>query len=288
MTTLTPTPTHQAVQEYYGKLAREAGSFCEASANSEASACCGTSAKTEEIHNGLYPVELLNGIPADIANASAGSGDPISLANLQPGETVLDLGSGAGLDCFLAAKQVGASGHVIGVDMTPEMLERARANATRLNARNIEFREGFLEALPLDDGGIDVIISNCVINLSPDKPRVFREMYRALKPGGRIALSDMVANHPLSDEARKNKEGWCGCTSGALQRQEYEKQLRSVGFTEIRMEPNVDAVVSAFESGQVRLPENFTKEQMLADLHSWEKSARTMIVPHKITARKQA
>ncbi len=283
MTTQTPTPTHQAVQEYYGNVAREAGSCCEPS--NAASTCCGTSTNPEKIQNELYPAELLAGLPAEVANFTAGSGDPISLARLQPGETVLDLGSGGGLDCFLAARQVGPSGHVIGVDMTPEMLARARSNAERVSFQNVEFREGYLEALPVEDNSIDVIISNCVINLSPDKPQVFREMMRVLKPGGRIAVSDMVTNHPLSQEAGKGKD-WCGCTAGALTDKTYNKDLSEAGFIAIRIEPNFEAVMKAVDSGHVRSPKEITKQQILTDIRDWDKIDRTMIVPHKITAIK--
>jgi arsenite methyltransferase len=275
MSTKTPTPIHQAVQEYYGKAALEEGP------------CCGSSHQ-EEIQNDLYPRELLTGLPADIVNFSAGSGDPISLADLKPGETVLDLGSGGGLDCFLAAKQVGESGYVIGVEMTPEMLERARSNADRLKVQNVEFREGFLENLPIEDNSIDVIISNCVINLSPDKPRVFSEMYRVLKPGGRFALSDMVTNHPLSEEDLNNKERWCGCTAGALSSKVYSSELCKAGFIETRIEPNIEIVTKAIESGRVRSGTNISKEQMFEDLRNFEIIERTMIVPHKISARKPA
>jgi arsenite methyltransferase len=277
-------PTHQAVKEYYGKVAREAGSCCEPS--SKASTCCGNSTSLDKSQNNLYPAELLSTLPPEVTNFTAGSGDPISLANLQPGETVLDLGSGGGLDCFLAARQVGEHGHVIGVDMTPAMLERARSNKERLNAQNVEFREGYLEALPVDSNSIDVIISNCVINLSPDKSQVFREMLRVLKPGGRIAVSDMVANHPLPENA-ENGEDWCGCTAGALTDKEYNKNLSETGFIDISLEQNVESVLKAVESGQVRSPQSFNKERLLDDLHQWEKCEKTMIVPHKIKARKQ-
>ena len=258
MTTQTPTPTHKAVQEYYGKTAREAGS------------CCGSSTSSSKIQNNLYPAELLSSLPAEVANFTAGSGDPISLAKLKPGETVLDLGSGGGLDCFLAAKQVGESGRVIGVDMTPEMLERARTNQARLNVRNVEFREGFLESLPVDDNSIDVIISNCVINLSPDKPQVFREMIRVLKPGGRIAVSDMVANHTLPDKSQNTGEDWCGCTAGALTDKEYAQELSEAGFVDIHIEPNIEVVSKAIESGQVRMPQEITKEKVFEDIRKWE------------------
>jgi arsenite methyltransferase len=285
MTTQTPTPTHQAVQEYYGKVACE-GEGCCGSASRANNTCCGASTSPEKIQNDLYPVELLSTLPEEVANFTAGSGDPISLANLQPGENVLDLGSGGGLDCFLAAKLVGENGHVIGVDMTPAMLARARANKGRVNSPNVEFREGYLEALPVDGSSIDVIISNCVINLSPDKPQVFREMLRVLKPGGRIAVSDMVANHTLPEDAGKG-EDWCGCTAGALTDREYIQELSEAGFTDIHLEPNVDTVMKAVGSGRVQTPQDFTKKKLLEDLRQWEKCERTMVVPHKITARKQ-
>jgi arsenite methyltransferase len=281
----TPTPTHQAVQEYYGKLARENGSCCESSSSLEDVSCCESPTDYEKIKNDLYPEDLLAALPADVANFTAGSGDPISLAKLKPGEMVLDLGSGGGLDCFLAARQVGESGHVIGVDMTPEMLSRARLNAARMNSQNVEFRQGYLESLPVDDQSIDVIISNCVINLSPVKSLVFREMARVLKPGGRIAVSDMVANHPLPEETGKG-EGWCSCTAGALTDKEYIKELTRAGFIGINLEPNIPMVIRAIDNGQVRIPKKFNQVQMLADLHEWEKCDRTMIVPHQITACK--
>jgi SAM-dependent methyltransferase len=268
-----PTSTHKAVQEYYSQVARESGN------------CCGPSANQKQIHNDLYPVDLLSGLPSDIANFSAGSGDPISLAKLKPGETVLDLGSGAGLDCFLAARLVGESGHVIGVDMTPDMLERARANAARVSFKNIEFRQGYLEKLPVDDHSIDVIISNCVINLSPDKPGVFREMFRALKPGGRIAVSDMVSNRTMPEKASEGEE-WCNCTSGALSDKDFARGLSEAGFDDIRIEPNLEIVQKAIDSGRVGSQAGRTKEQMLEDLRNWDQCERTMVVPHRITASK--
>jgi SAM-dependent methyltransferase len=268
-----PTSTHKAVQEYYSQVARESGN------------CCSPSANQKQIHNDLYPVDLLSGLPSDIANFSAGSGDPISLAKLKPGETVLDLGSGAGLDCFLAARLVGESGHVIGVDMTPDMLERARANAARVSFKNIEFRQGYLEKLPVDDHSIDVIISNCVINLSPDKPGVFREMFRALKPGGRIAVSDMVSNRTMPEKASEGEE-WCNCTSGALSDKDFARGLSEAGFDDIRIEPNLEIVQKAIDSGRVGSQAGRTKEQMLEDLRNWDQCERTMVVPHRITASK--
>jgi SAM-dependent methyltransferase len=275
MATQTPTPIHQAVQEHYGKFARQAGS------------CCGPAAGAST-GNLLYPQDLLTGLPDDVAGFTAGSGDPVSLAQLQPGETVLDLGSGGGLDCFLAARQVGAGGRAIGVDMTPEMLARARSAAARLGIHNVEFREGYLEALPVADGSVDVIISNCVINLSPDKPQVLREMYRALKSGGRVAVSDIVTNRPLTEEARRGKEDWCGCVAGALPKKEYAAELGRAGFVDIHIEPDMEMVEKAIASGQAEIRSNqpLSKEEMLEQLRNWEKLAGNMFIPHRITARK--
>ncbi|MCX6035612.1 MAG: arsenite methyltransferase, partial [Chloroflexi bacterium] len=191
--------------------------------------------------NALYPVELLTNLPEDVANFSLGCGDPITVAALQPGETVLDLGSGGGLDCFLAAKKIGENGHVIGVDMTPEMLERARNAATRLGVRNVELREGYLEKLPVEDASVEAVISNCVINLSPDKPQVFREVFRTLKPGGRLAVSDIVTDGPLPEELQKDMEAWGACVAGALDVSEYITSLTDAGFTDVKVQPKGDA-----------------------------------------------
>ncbi len=220
--TQSPDPIHESVREHYAAQARSGSS------------CCGGS-------NDLYPVSLLTEVPADVANFSLGCGNPFAEAELKPGETVLDLGSGGGLDCFLAAKQVGETGRVIGVDMTPEMIERARAAATRLGVRNVEFREGYLENLPVEDASVDAVISNCVINLSPDKPQVFREVFRALKPGGRVAVSDIVTNGPLPEELQKNMEAWGACVAGALDVSEYIIGLTDAGFTEVKVQPKGDA-----------------------------------------------
>jgi arsenite methyltransferase len=227
--TETTNSIHESVREYYAAQARSGNS------------CCGDSSSCCDSKNTLYPVELLTSMPGDVASSSLGCGDPITVATLMPGETVLDLGSGGGLDCFLAAKQVGEEGHVIGVDMTPEMLERARSNQARMNIRNVEFREGYLEGLPVEDASVDVVISNCVINLSPDKPQVFREVFRALKPGGRVAVSDIVTNGPLPEELQKNMEAWGACVAGALDVNEYTNGLTGAGFTDVKVQPKGDA-----------------------------------------------
>lgn len=224
---MTQTPIHDAVREHYAERALKSDSCC---APGSASACC-------DSKNVLYPEELLTTLPNDVASFSLGCGDPISLAALQPGQSVLDLGSGGGLDCFLAAKKVGESGHVIGVDMTPEMLEKARASAKRIGVTNVEFRHGFLENLPVDNNSIDVTISNCVINLSPDKDKVFSEVFRVLKPGGKLAVSDIVTDGPLPDAIKQSLSMWAGCVAGAVDAGDYVAMMESAGFIDISITP---------------------------------------------------
>src|SRR5512136_2722163 len=217
----TPTEVRENVREHYADFARTSAS------------CCAST-------NTLYAEGTLEDLPRDIAAFTAGNGDPITPANLQPGETVLDLGSGGGLDCFLAARQVGETGHVIGVDMTPEMLERARQAADQLGLPNVEFRQGYLEELPVEDRSVDVVISNCVINLSPDKPQVFREIFRVLKPAGRVAVSDTVTNGELPESIKKDMEAWGACVAGALDMNDYIAGLTEAGFTEVTVKPKDD------------------------------------------------
>lgn len=221
--TESPTPIHDTVREHYAERIKSSASCC-------GDSCCSTDSR-------LYPVDLLATIPADVSNTSYGCGDPITLAALQPGETVLDLGSGAGLDCLLAAQKVGETGRVIGVDMTPEMIDRARANAKRVNATNVEFRQGYLENLPVETGMVDVIISNCVINLSPDKEQVFTEAFRVLKPGGKLAVSDIVTDGELPELVRNSLSAWAGCVAGAVEATEYIAMMEAVGFTDISIKP---------------------------------------------------
>jgi len=171
----------------------------------------------------------------DGANLGLGCGNPVALASLKEGDIVLDLGSGAGFDCFLAAARVGSSGKVIGVDMTPEMVEKARQNAVQGSYANVEFRLGEIESLPVANEAVDVVISNCVINLSSDKPKVFREAFRALKPGGRLMVSDMVLLQELPEVIRKSVEAYVGCIAGALMKKDYLDAIETAGFTQIEV-----------------------------------------------------
>lgn len=217
------------VRERYGEIAKQA------IAGKPASCCDPASDATCCTPSNVIPLDAIGTrLPAEIVNTSLGCGTPLEIARLQPGETVLDLGSGGGLDCLYAARLVGASGHVIGVDMTPEMLMLARANAQKVGATNVEFRRGELEHLPVADNSVDVIISNCVINLAPDKDRVFREAFRVLKPGGRIAISDMMTRAPMPEHLRSNIESWAACVSGAIEEKEYIAKMRAAGFVDVQ------------------------------------------------------
>lgn len=221
----------QAVRRQYGQIADSGGAGCGCSTT-----CCDArGASVEALAQGLgYTADDVAGVPRG-ANMGLGCGNPLTIAGLKPGETVLDLGSGGGFDCFLAARQVGETGRVIGVDMTPEMIFKARANAAKSGYRNVEFRLGEIENLPVAHGAVDVIISNCVINLSPEKKKVFAEAYRVLKPGGRLAISDVVAIAELPEAVRKDLALYTGCMAGASLVWEIEKMLAEVGFTEIRV-----------------------------------------------------
>ena len=220
----TDTPIHEAVREHYAERIKNNASCC------GDSDCCGTDRK-------LYSTDLLATLPEGESAVSYGCGDPITLASLEPGQTVLDLGSGAGLDCFFAANKVGETGHVIGVDMTPEMIERARSSAQRLNIQNVEFRQGYLEDLPVESNTVDVIISNCVINLAPDKSRVFAEAFRVLKPGGKFAVSDIVTDGPLPPPIKQSLSAWAGCVAGAVDAKDYINMMEAVGFTDVSITP---------------------------------------------------
>ena len=223
MTTVTADQIHEEVQAHYGRIA---DTF-----TADKAACCGPG-EGDCCGNELYTTDLSE-LPNDVTGLSLGCGDPITLAALRPGQTVLDLGSGGGIDCFLAAKQVGPTGHVIGVDMTPSMLEKANRNKAKMDAKNVEFRQGQIEALPVETNSVDVIISNCVINLSPDKTAVFQEAYRVLKPGGKLAVSDMVTQGRFTPEARADMSAWAGCIAGAEDVVDYVNAMQAAGFTDI-------------------------------------------------------
>ena len=228
---------HEVVREQYGAIARR---FEPAPASA---ACCGTTDEGADCGCGsspLYDDKMLADLPFDVTGLSLGCGDPVTIASLSPGETVVDLGSGGGIDCFLAARQVGEDGHVIGVDMTPAMLERANANKQKVGVANVEFRQGQIEALPVEDACVDVIMSNCVINLSPDKLAVFREAFRVLKPGGRVAISDIVTEGDFGPEARAQLEAWAGCVTGAIDIDRYTGMMREAGLVGISIASKVD------------------------------------------------
>ncbi len=225
----------QAVRANYAGIARKNSAGCGCS--STKSACCGAPSATETSQQLGYSSDELNAVP-DGANLGLGCGNPQAIAALQPGEVVLDLGSGAGFDCFLAARQVGPEGVVIGVDMTPDMVSKARANAAQGPYGHVEFRLGEIEALPVADNTVDVIMSNCVINLSPEKPRVFREAFRVLRAGGRLAISDVVATAEMPDAIRDDLALLSGCVAGASQVMEVDAMLRDAGFEQITIRLN--------------------------------------------------
>jgi SAM-dependent methyltransferase len=265
---MTQTPVHDAVREYYAERARKSDSCC---GSDSASACCNA-------QNTLYPAELLATLPDDVTAFSLGCGDPITLAALQPGQVVLDLGSGAGLDCFFAARKVGETGHVIGVDMTPEMVARARSSAKRLGVHNVEFRQGYLEDLPVDDNSIDVTISNCVINLSPDKAKVFREVFRVLKPSGKLAVSDIVTDGPLPEAIKHSLGLWAGCVAGAVDARDYIAMMEAAGFSDIAVTPTffdkatIDAAIQ--ELGNAIELESVSQDALYQTVYSARITAR--------------
>ena len=226
----------RAVRNRYARIAESNdGSGCGGGSDG----CCDGGSGTDSRKLGYADDEV--GSVAEGADLGLGCGNPNALASLDAGETVLDLGSGAGFDCFLAAREVGPEGTVIGVDMTPEMVEKARSNVERNDASNVEFRLGEIEHLPVADGTIDAIISNCVINLSPDKPRVFREAFRALRPGGRLAVSDVVMTAPVPEEVRADPESVAACVGGASTIDDLEAMLAAAGFVDVAIEPRAES-----------------------------------------------
>lgn len=218
------------VREGYGKIAEKRASCC-----APATSCCGSQDFVQEVSKRIgYSEEELKVVPEG-ANLGLGCGNPVALASLKPGEVVVDLGSGAGFDCFLAANQVGKTGKVIGVDMTAEMLDKARENGRKSNYENVEFRLGEIENLPVADNHADIIISNCVINLSPDKKRVFQEAYRVLKPGGRLMVSDIVLLRDLPEEIKNSVAAYIGCLAGAVSKKDYLGAIQEAGFEQTKV-----------------------------------------------------
>jgi arsenite methyltransferase len=249
------------VRERYARVVTQDKSCaCSDASTAKASSCCGPSnlITAEQLSKSVgYADADMNSVPEG-ANLGLGCGNPVALASLKEGEVVLDLGSGAGFDCFLASQKVGPKGKVIGVDMTPEMIDRARENVRKGNYKNVEFRLGEIENLPVADNSVDIIISNCVINLSEDKPRVFREAFRALKPSGRLMVSDIVLLADLPGPVLESIEAYVGCVAGASKKADYLKAIRDAGFTEVSVvdqtvfptdalasDPTVQAVVAS-------------------------------------------
>ena len=241
------TEIREVVRERYAKAARQASLTAEASCCGPAAAdCCGGSEK-DVITRDLYSVDEMSDLPEAAVLASLGCGNPTALAELSPGEVVLDLGSGGGIDVLLSARRVGRTGKAYGVDMTDEMLELARRNQREAGVSNAEFLKGTIENVPLPDESVDVVISNCVINLSTDKDSVLREAFRVLRKGGRFAVSDIVIQGRLPEELRESLEAWSGCVAGALHEDEYREKLTAAGFVDVDVE-----VTRVYDVGEVR------------------------------------
>jgi arsenite methyltransferase len=264
----------EKVRERYGEIAAqfldkgEPASCCPPQQASccppEQTSCCGSSQiDVTQLTNAmrLYSAQELADLPESVTDMVLGCGNPTAIAELKPGEVVLDLGSGGGIDCFLAARQVTSQGRVIGLDMTPKMVKLARQNAKKVGATNVEFRYGEMEDMPLPDESVDVIISNCVINLSPDKDRVFSEAYRVLRPGGRLAVSDIVTYGPLPEVVRSSLEAWVGCVAGALDETAYLDKVRQAGFTEVEVTArNLAEIEQWAELGELPEPVQYLDE----------------------------
>lgn len=265
------------VRKRYAKVAKTSGSCCASSVS-----CC--SAPTNEQVSKMigYSQEEMNAVPEG-ANLGLGCGNPTALASLKEGERVLDLGSGAGFDCFLAAKKVGKTGKVIGVDMTPEMLDKARANAKKGKYTNVEFRLGEIENLPVADNSVDIIISNCVINLAPNKKRVFEEAFRVLAPRGRLMVSDIVLLKPLPASVQKNVEAYAGCIAGAEIKETYLDLIKQAGFEQVKV---IDQKTYPLE--YIISEDTLTKAIKLTELTEEElKATAQTVVSVKVSATKK-
>jgi len=262
------------VKERYGRLAKEQRLSCCAPEAGVLSNCCSTDAvscQPQTLAERLYTSEELEKLPKDITDISLGCGNPTAIAELNEGEVVLDLGSGGGLDCFLAAQRVGQQGRVIGLDMTPEMIQLARENAQKIGASNVEFRLGEMEHMPVEDNSVDVIISNCVINLSPDKDAVFRETYRVLKPGGRLCVSDIALLGELPEEVKESLDQWVGCIAGALNEKTYLDKIQAAGLVTVAVDRTTVPFYAECEAPQAQNPD---EHQPYLDLRDKVESIR--------------
>ncbi|MGO9962397.1 MAG: arsenite methyltransferase [Acidimicrobiales bacterium] len=263
MTTSDSEQIYEAVRDRYATAAHAASNR----------SCCGPGDTTSGVvSTNLYEKDEINALPADAVAASLGCGNPTMLADLQPGEVVLDLGSGGGIDVLLSARRVGPTGKAYGLDMTPEMLDLARKNRAETGLTNVEFLQGTIEEIPLPGESVDVVISNCVVNLSPDKDAVMHEAFRVLKPGGRLAIADIVLRHELSDQTRALIGLWTACATGALVVEDYEVKLRAAGFEAVAIQPtrlfeNDDVVSLAAElSVDSGLPEDTDRDKVMAEV----------------------
>lgn len=297
------------VRDHYGSIAAEFEAAGGAGCCGPDEGSCGCSPSTGvndiELVSKIYENPDVESLPEEVTGLSLGCGDPVTLASLEPGQTVLDLGAGGGIDCFLAGKRVGESGRVIGIDMTSEMIEKARANKDNLGAENVEFRLGEIEHLPVANETADVVISNCVINLSPDKPQVFREAFRALRPGGRLAVSDIVTDGPLPDEIKSSLSAWAGCIGGALEVSDYISAIEAAGFVDVELTPVyldeslIEAAIDQLDMGEITIADDEsrrltlvleggeTKDINLGDAQDQSgESIRQAVFSAKVTARK--
>jgi len=255
----------EAVRKKYAEAVRKNRSCC-----GSGSSCC--SSGSDPITEGIYQGASKDRIPDAVLGQSLGCGSPVEMAGLKPGETVLDLGSGAGLDAFLAGGEVGPSGKVFGLDMTDEMILAAGSNRVHWGLDNVEFLKGYIEEIPLPDGSVDVVVSNCVINLSADKDAVFREIFRVLKPGGRISVSDVVFLRPVPEEIRSSIDAWAGCIAGALGRDEYAEKLKAAGFMEVKI-----SATRVYEFTPQQLQEMFPDMPVAAALDAKDAAAGAWI-----------
>ena len=274
---------HETVRTAYASRVKSGG--CCGPARNEPSAEDLERHKESALRMG-YSQDDVEAVPEG-ANLGLGCGAPLAIAQVRPGETVLDLGSGAGFDAFIASQAVGPEGHVIGVDMTPEMVAQARENATKAGVENVEFRHGFIEEMPVENDTVDVLISNCVINLSPDKPAVFREAFRVLKPGGRVAVSDIVLTEPLPPVVAENMAAYVGCVAGASLLDEYLGHMKEAGFEDVTVAESQQAVESLPEDDPIVLSVlKGTGSCCLDELSAEIKGIAGRVLSAKVTARK--